>query len=329
MRMAFPGRTGLALAACLAAALPSAAQTPSAAPPAQSAPAPAPEQPPQAAGQAQPDAAFAAFQRGQYIGAIREALDRIGRNSNDAPAMTLLGVIYQQGLGVTADQKAAAIWFRRAHERGDVNGTFLFAMATLKGEGVERNEGAGRVLLEQAIMRGHALAAYNLALLLIPSDQFNDQARAAALLRQAANQEVPDAQYALAVLHRQGRGVGASDAEAVNLLRRAVRNGHRDALVDLGIMTYNGEGTAKDEAAGADLLRRAAYRGSAIAQNRYARILAIGRGRPQDRVEAASWHLQAARQGLADAWLDQTLADLSTQQRAEAERRAATRLIGG
>ncbi len=294
------------------------------------APAQAPAQPaaPQAAGD-QPDLAYAAFQRGQYIAAVREALDRIGRDSNDAAAMTLLGVIYQQGLGVAADAKAAAIWFRRAHERGDVNGTFLFAMATLRGEGVERNEGGGRILLEQAVQRNHPLAAFNLALLLIPSDQFNDQARAAALLRQAANQEVPDAQYALAVLYRQGRGVGANDAEAATLLRRAVRNGHRDALVDLGIMTYNGEGVAKDEAAGAELLRQAAYRGSAIAQNRYARILALGRGKPQDRVEAASWHLQAARQGLADSWLDQALSDLSPEQRTEAERRAAARTLGG
>jgi TPR repeat protein len=56
-----------------------------------------------------------------------------------------------------------------------------------------------------------------------------------------------------------------------------------------------------------------------------ARLYATGRGLPQSLVEAASWHLLAAAQGLADPWLDQALRNLSTEDRARAERLAADR----
>jgi TPR repeat protein len=66
-------------------------------------------------------------------------------------------------------------------------------------------------------------------------------------------------------------------------------------------------------------------RGNAIAQNRLARLYAAGRGVPQNRVEAASWHLLAAAQGLSDKWLDDALKDLSREERARAEKLAGDR----
>ncbi len=285
----------------------------------------APASPPTAAAEPSGDAAYGAYQRGNFLTAIREALARIERNPQDGAAMTLLGVIYAQGAGVPLDPKGAAIWFRRGHERGDVNATFALAMATLRGEGVERDVAAGRALLEKAVEAGHGAACYNLALILIPSDEFNDQARAAALLRRAANQEIADAQYALSVLHREGRGVGVNLEEARALLARAARSGPLDSIVDLAIMVFNGEGGPRDEAAGAGLLRQAAHRGHAVAQNRLARLHVAGRGVPPSKVEAAAWHMLASGAGLKDDWLDRELDGLSPEDRAAAEKLARER----
>src|ERR1700678_4169841 len=46
------------------------------------------------------DYAFAAYQRGLYVTALREAMRRIAANSRDGPAMTLVGQIYRDGVGV-------------------------------------------------------------------------------------------------------------------------------------------------------------------------------------------------------------------------------------
>ena len=47
-----------------------------------------------------PDIAFAAYQRGYYVTAMREAMKRIDADPGDGPAMTLIGELYAQGLGV-------------------------------------------------------------------------------------------------------------------------------------------------------------------------------------------------------------------------------------
>jgi TPR repeat protein len=52
---------------------------------------------------------YGAYQRGRYVTAFREATKRIEANPKDAAAMTLLGELYNQGLGVKPDPK-------RAHE---------------------------------------------------------------------------------------------------------------------------------------------------------------------------------------------------------------------
>lgn len=271
-----------------------------------------------------PDIAFAAYQRGAYITAIREAIARIDLNPNDAPAMTLLGTLYAEGLGVPRDIKSAGVWYRRAHERGDVNATFALAMATLRGDGVERDLARGRELLEDAVRRGHGPAAYNLALIALGQEK-PDFPRAASLFRIAAAADLPDAEYALAILLREGRGVPRSEAEAASFLRRAAKLGHREAQVEYAVMLFNGDGVAKDETAAARAFRQAAFLGSAIAQNRLARIYASGRGLPRDLVEAAAWHRLAIRQGLKDAWLDGELKALSPQESERADKLVALR----
>ena len=71
------------------------------------------------AGGRAPDLAYGAYQRGLYITALREATARLERNREDAAAMTLLGELYNQGLGVAADPAKAMEWYRLAAQRGD------------------------------------------------------------------------------------------------------------------------------------------------------------------------------------------------------------------
>lgn len=72
--------------------------------------------PPQAGGPPppsgpQPDVAFAAYQRGYYVTALREAMKSLTANPKNATAMTLIGEIYRAGAGVKPDSIEAEHWY--------------------------------------------------------------------------------------------------------------------------------------------------------------------------------------------------------------------------
>jgi uncharacterized protein len=274
---------------------------------------------------AQPDLAYGAYQRGLYITALREATARLERNREDAAAMTLLGELHNQGLGVAADPAKAMEWYRLAAQRGDPHALLSMGLMTLDGRGTPKNPEQGKAWLEQAAAKGEPRASYNLALLFLSTGAQGDLLRAVELLRRSADAEIGDAQHALGVLYLKGRGVSRDAAEAARWFERAARNGSLAGEVEHAIMLFNGDGVPADERQAARRFRSAAAKGNAIAQNRLARLYAAGRGVPQNRVEAAAWHLMAAAQGLADAWLDNALKDLSPDERARAERLATER----
>ena len=291
---------------------------------------------PEAAGAAKPpaekpadparlDLAYGAYQRGLYLTAFNEATRRIEADPKDGAAMTLLGELYNQGLGVRQDPTEAARWYRLAADGGDAHAMASLGLMAADGRGVKKDTAASRSWFEKAAALGEGTAAYNLALISLSAGSDADIARAASLLRVAAQAELGDAQHALGVLHARGKGLPKNPEEAAKLYIRAAKNGSIAGEVELAIALFNGEGIPKNEAQAARLFRRAALRGNAIAQNRLARIYATGRGVPRNLIEAAAWHLVAAGQGLPDSWLDGTLKDMPAQDRTRAEQLAAER----
>ena len=274
------------------------------------------------------DLAFGAYQRGLYLTAFQEATKRIELDASDATAMTLLGELYNQGLGVRQDAAEAARWYRLAADRGDAHAMGALGLMAADGRGISKDPAAARLWFEKAAGLGEATAAYNLALLLLARGSEGDLDTAARLLRIAGEAELGDAQHSLGVLYGRGKGVRKDPEEAAKLFIRAARNGSLPGEVELAIVLYNGDGIPKDEAQAARLFRRAATRGNAIAQNRLARIYVTGRGLPRNLVEAAAWHLVAAGQGLADTWLDAAVKELPQGDRARVEQLATERATG-
>ena len=80
-----------------------------------------------------PDLAYGAYQRGQYVTAFREATKRIEANPKDAAAMTLLGELYNQGLGVKQDPVKAAEWYRLAAAQNDAAAMSSLGLMALAG----------------------------------------------------------------------------------------------------------------------------------------------------------------------------------------------------
>ena len=94
-----------------------------------------------------PDFAFAAYQRGNYVTAMREAMKRIEADPGDGPAMTLIGELYLHGLGVRSDATEAARWYKLAAERSDPAGMFALGIAKLNGEGVPQDRAGAAGLI--------------------------------------------------------------------------------------------------------------------------------------------------------------------------------------
>jgi TPR repeat protein len=270
----------------------------------------------------EPDLAFGAYQRGYYLTALSIATRRV-QDNDDAKAMTLLGELYGNGLGVARDDRKAAEWYRRAADRGDREAMFALAMFRLAGRGGPANTEEATRLLGAAAKLGNVSAAYDLGLLCLEGQLVpQDFARAAELFGGAARAGSPEAQYALAALYREGKGVPKDLPEALRLLASAATADNTDAELEYGIALFNGTGVGKNEAAAAGLLRKAARKGNPVAQNRLANILAFGRGLPADPVQAIKWHLIARAGGDADPGLDDFMRNQKPEVRAAGENAA-------
>jgi uncharacterized protein len=265
-----------------------------------------------------PDLAYGAFQRGQYATALHEAMRRLDVNKNDAAAMTLIGELYKDGLGVRRDFTEAAHWYKLGADNGDRQAQFITGMAYLQGNGVERNTTQAIDYLTKAAAQGHGGALYNLGLMALDGDRPN-YPKALDLFQRAADAGDPDALYALAMAYHDGKGVQADPVKATQLLRRGALQHHAASEVDYAIALFNGDGVAQNESEAAHYFLSAASKNNPIAANRLARLYATGHGVSKNMIEAMKWHVLARAAGIKDDWLDTQFDIMSAQDKEKVE----------
>ena len=128
-----------------------------------------------------------------------------------------------------------------------------------------------------------------------------DEDQAILVLRQAAQQEVHEAQYALGVLCRDGRAVPQNIHEAFKFFQLAGDHGNTAALYNLGVIYASGKDFPVDNAKAVSWYRKAAELKDATAQYNLGCMYLYGRGVPRDKVEAYAWIAVAAANGDASA----------------------------
>lgn len=121
---------------------------------------------------------------------------RLAAAAGYAPAMTALGQLLERA--DPPDHKAAADWYEKAHEKGDVVATANLGHAYVKGQGRVENWARARLLYTEAAARGYPRA-------------FND----------------------LGVIHEQGYGVHADPLTAFSFFLRGVQQGYPKAGINL------------------------------------------------------------------------------------------------
>jgi TPR repeat protein len=132
-----------------------------------------------------------------------------------------------------------------------------------------------------------------------------DEARAARLFGQAADQGVAEAQHSLGLCYDVGSGVEKDEAKAVRLYGQAAEQGRSHAQYCLGLCYSLGKGLQEDDAKAARLFWQAAEQGLADAQDHLGRCYTLGMGVDPDMVQAAQLFRQAAEQDkpFARLWL--------------------------
>jgi TPR repeat protein len=265
------------------------------------------------------DAAYMAFDQGQYLTALKLAEE--AAKKGDATAHTLIGRIYGEGLGVARDEAKAAQWYKRGAELGDANAMFALGVLLAEGRGVKKDRVAAGELFEKAAATGHPEANYNLGMLFLKGDgKPENPYRAALHLRYAAEKGIAQAQYDYGTLYQLGiDGIKPDAFEASRWIGKAADQGLTAAQYDYAVMLLKGLGLNKDRTKAVPLLKAAAEKGVPGAQNRLAHLYLEGAGVDKNMVEAGKWRLIAKASGVVDTDFDAAIAKLPKVDRTAAE----------
>jgi TPR repeat protein len=177
-----------------------------------------------------------------------------------------LGWMYENGRGVTEDDKLAVDWFRKAAEQGYARAQYYLGVMYANGIGVTE-----------------------------------DDKLAVDWYRKTAEQGVGPAQINLGSMYADGRGVTKNEKLAVDWYRKAAEKGYAAAQFGLGIMYADGRGVTKNEKLAVDWYRKAAEQGYAQAQYNLGRMYAYGEGVSKDDKLAVDWFRKATEQGFEPA----------------------------
>lgn len=157
----------------------------------------------------------------------------------------VLGQMYRKGEGLVKSLADALPLLTRAAEAGHAGAQNALGQLYETGEGVDQDFDTALHWFQRAAENGDARAQLDLGLHYIRVEDHRDFAQAAKWLRQAAEQNEPEAQYFLARLLLEGRGVDANAGEARAWFDKAAAQHHAQAQRFLKVLALP-EGPDRD-----------------------------------------------------------------------------------
>lgn len=235
----------------------------------------------------------------------------------DAVSQFSLGVMYQEGTGVSNNAAKAVEWVQKAAEQGLVDAQEKLGIMFNLGEGVMRDRAKAlewwqkaAAQYQKAADRGDAVAQYKLGEMYrhgagVPKDAV----KAVEWYQKSAAQGYAEAQLELGDMYESNnygydKGVPKDDIKAAEWYRKAAEQGHVKAQYYLGGMYGRGKGVPKDTAKQMEWYQKSAAQGLDIAQYLLGLHYEQGDGVPKDASKAVEWYQKAAAQGHSYAQLD-------------------------
>lgn len=250
-----------------------------------------------------------------------------------------LGKMCRDGVGCAPDREQADRWLRSAyagflaleHQRPDDQLEYRIGQMLYSGTGVEKDEAAALPWLERSAAQGNVNAQYRMAILWLsaPDADREKVEKALAWLEEAAGKDVPQAQYALGRLCRDGLHIvkdperaaalfrraaelgsdcaafalgklllaGGDPVQAVAWFTKAAEAGNQYAAYQLGKAYLTGTGVPHSTADAVKWLTASAEAGDQYAQYLLGKLYLLGKDVPQDREAALEWLTRSAAQG--------------------------------
>lgn len=212
----------------------------------------------------------------------------------DARAETDLGMMYENGWGVTQDSdkgfalqmQAVAQHYGKAEDhlgdmyrdRGDqISATHWLWLSAQHGDANGEDD------LGWQFYRGYGVP--------------EDDALAAHWFSLSAAQGNPGGEYALGVTYENGTGVPQDYAHAMRLQEAAAAQGETSSMCALGTMYRDGEGTTRDYGTAMDWYKQAAGDGDDCGDTGAGFLYDLGLGVPRSETIALQWYKVAANDG--------------------------------
>lgn len=194
---------------------------------------------------AESDAATKAFFAGDYVGA-KKIWDKLAAD-NDPAAMTNLGIMYEKGLGVKRDAKAAESYYLKAANLGYAQAQFDLGNFYYNGDGIKQDFKQAGHWYMAAALSGHLRSQYYLAQMYengegVPVDHLN----ALKWYVKAADAGLPEAKYVVGRKLLTGEDIKEDHPKAIPYLLDAADAGVPHARAWLGLAYYHGWGTPKN-----------------------------------------------------------------------------------
>ena len=167
---------------------------------------------------------------------------RKAADDGDPKAMIKLGLMYRDGEGVPEDYAEAARWLGEASEsRFELEARYYLGLLYREGKGVQRNSARALMLLRSAAAFDDPNAEIAVAEMYENGEGVpQDLHEAVKWYGRTLWREIPEVQFRLGIMCRDGRGTEQNPGKAEELLRAAAKKGHRgaaDALAAMGIST--------------------------------------------------------------------------------------------
>ncbi|HEX2833964.1 MAG TPA: hypothetical protein VHW00_13215 [Thermoanaerobaculia bacterium] len=193
-------------------------------------------------------------------GRAAEFFEQAAQKGN-AEGMYWLGLLYEEGKGVTGDPAKAQQWFRAAAEKGHVNAMNNYGVAIAK----------------------------------------SDPAQAVEWYRKAASAGDVRAMRNLGNAYGEGLGVAKDPKQAVDWYRKGVDQGDAESMLRYGYMLSHGLGLEQDLSKAFAMYLASARAGNTAAMFNIGEYYKNGKGVRQDATAARFWYLRAAMAGETDA----------------------------
>uniref|UniRef100_A0A7S3YB26 Uncharacterized protein n=1 Tax=Lotharella globosa TaxID=91324 RepID=A0A7S3YB26_9EUKA len=207
-----------------------------------------------------------------------------------------------RGDGTTRNPRLAFQLASHAANRGHARAQCLVGLCFQNGVGVGKDHLKAFSYFLLSAMQGYVLGQYNLAWCYFDGDGVRvDKSQAFFWFYEAALQGKPAAQYSLGYCYRKGEGIEVNHKQAYFWFSQASEQKHVLAMNSLGLCFEHGEGVPCDEGMAFYWYKRASDAGDVQALYNLGLCYHCGRGTPMDHRKSIECFKKAASEKNADA----------------------------